>query len=201
MAQILPTRSNMTNTVLRPFTGLFSFAVAVALTACNGVVVGGEGAAPSCLDCEGCHCASPPSPPALGAAIAIPFSALFPGDSSVDPNTLYLEFGNPAPTCSAPTPALDCGASYSVSIGIPPALLKTGVIQLSDPSLITTYGELGAPDGDPNNCPGGGGSFVSGAVSIESIDDASVRFTLSGTQPFDFGMSGVDGSYVATRCF
>jgi hypothetical protein len=166
---------------------------------------------------------SPPAP-TQGTAIAIPYSALFgvgtgvgggsssgsgpcPGGagggcSGPDPNTLYLEFGTPEPTCSDPQPALGCGNTYGISIGIPPELQHPGVIPLSDPTIISTMFESGpAQGGDPNSCPGGGGSFISGTIVINSIDGASVSFTLSGTQSLDFTGMSVDGLYVATRCY
>lgn len=178
---------------------------------------------PTCTpSCDG-DGGGPSAPPPLTQAIAIPYSSLFPGGAGggptcvgggtggfggapscpgPDPKTLYLEIGTPSPTCSDPQPPLECGNQYIVSIGIPPALQVPGVIQLSDPTLISTIGETGpAEDGDPNTCPGGGGSFVSGTLTIVAIGKASVTFSLAGTDPVDFGVGSVDGEYLAPRCF
>jgi hypothetical protein len=180
--------------------GFASLALTTLLTACTGHVVdAGSSGGPD---------TTPPLTHETNAitAIAIPFSALFPGGglgSGIDPNTVYLEFGDATPTCSAPNPTTTCGNHFSVSIGIPPAMLSAGnVIQLSDQQVISTFDESGAATGaDPNDCPGGGGSFLSGQISIDAVDSASVHFTLSGAQPLDFGPSSVNASYVAARCF
>jgi len=119
-----------------------------------------------------------------------------------NPGMLTLQIGDPAPTCGDPQISSACGGHFGVSIGIPPELQMPGAIPLSTPSLSTFFSETGAEyAGDPSSCPGGGGSFVSGTLVIQSIDAASVSFTLQGTQPFLLGAPSADGAYVVPRCY
>jgi hypothetical protein len=196
-----------------PRASLIGFALLLAFggTACAVDVVGGAGAGGS-----GGAGASMPTPTAP-AAIAILASQMDQGTggaggsgtsgsgggTTVDPNTLYLELGTPAPTCAVPTPVLPCGDSFGVFIGLPPALQQVGTIPLSTPSLnsfASESGPLNEPSAGPDDCPGGGGSFITGTLDIESIDATQVVFRLSGTGAFDLNGSSADGEYVAARC-
>jgi hypothetical protein len=125
------------------------------------------------------------------------------GGTGVDPSTLYLEIGSPAPTCSNPFGGGDsCAQSFDVSIGIPPSLQVLGELSLSNPALDSTMSESAAPESDTpdQSCEGGGGSFIQGTLTIVSIDDTQVVFTLSGTMAPDFGNPSADGTYTALRC-
>lgn len=120
------------------------------------------------------------------------------GGGTFDPNMVYLELGNPSPTCQAPEPPTDCTkGDFEVSLGVPPALLVPGTLQLSNPALIASFSET-APGG--GECMGGGGSFIQGTLEIVSVDAQQVTYTLSGTMAFDFGFGNVDGTYTAQRC-
>jgi hypothetical protein len=150
--------------------------------------------------------ASPPAP--IVGAIAITAGQLgmvhCGSSASCDPATLFLELGVPSPSCADPQPAVDfCGStlSYHVSIGIPPALLQPATLSLSNPALFTFFNVSGGLQSGA--CGGGGGSFSSGYLTLVSIDEASVTFTLSGGTsffPVQAGSGSVDGTYVATRC-
>ena len=120
-----------------------------------------------------------------------------------DPATLFLELGVPPPTCADPQPALNvCGstADYHVSIGIPPDLLQPATLSLSTPALFTYFNVAGGSQGA---CGGGAGSFSTGDLTLDSIDQASVTFTLAGATsltPMPVDPGSTDGTYVATRC-
>jgi hypothetical protein len=215
---------------LRSLKPLAPFALLAVVTACGGTVIrgggsGGNGAGIPCDDCE------PLPVPKLNAiAITMPeigwgcgtgagaggsgvggsggaggyggygSNGPYPGCGS-PPNVVYLDLGNPAPTCSVPMPSTGCGASYNVSIGVPESMLVPGMISLSDLSLTSTFSETGASNGpDPSVCPGGGGGFTAGSLTIQSVDAARVIFTLSGTLPFQFSAGNADGTYSALRC-
>lgn len=132
-----------------------------------------------------------------GATTSTTSSSSSGGGCGIDPTTVYLEVASPSLTCGVPQNTSVCG-TWSVSIGIPAARLVVGDIPLSDPSLIATFGELG--QGTAGQCPGGGGSFGSGVLSITAVDASSVTFSLSGTQAFDLATGSADGDYVAQRC-
>jgi hypothetical protein len=97
---------------------------------------------------------------------------------------------------------MTCGvSSYNVSIGVPLPMLVPGVISLSDPSLMSTFSEMGTSNGPgPSICGGGGGSFTAGSLTIQSVDAGHVIFTLSGTVALQFGPGSADGTYTALRC-
>lgn len=201
---------------LRPWFRAASIVACLALVACSGTVTGGadseahavteqgNGGSPATPSCGGGGPAS--SPTGTLTAIAATAAQLgyadegTGGGSGVDPSTVYLQLGSPAPTCKSPQLAVVCGLT-GVSIGVPAALLQVGTIQLSNPALDATFSESGNSAGpDPTTCPGGGGSFVTGTLIIDAVDATSVTFMLSDTQSFDFSSGSADGTYVATRC-
>lgn len=150
-----------------------------------------------------------PSPPLVPGAIAITAGQLgishCGSPAPCDPAMLFLQLGAPSPTCADPQPSFDCGstATYSVSIGIPAAMLQPGTLPLSDPALYTSFEVDGASQSGPDTCPFGGGSFDIGSITLDSVSAASVTFTLSGTFPFgaiQADPGSADGTYVATRC-
>jgi hypothetical protein len=204
----------------RALLGLLPFSLVLALGACTGHVVGtgSSGATDSSTDgTGGCFggCEDDDEPPPVLPVNAIAFRAYQVGWSDpgsggssssassssssggVDPNTLYLALGNQGVTCADPT-SLPCGGYFGVTIGVPPALVQVGSLPLSTPGLISDYFESGS--GDPNDCPGGSGSFLDGTLTISAVETATVSFSLSGTQAFDLAVGSADGSYVATVC-
>jgi hypothetical protein len=123
------------------------------------------------------------------------------GYGGPDGSTIFFELGSLGPTCGNPQPSASCGVSYGVSIGLPASMVAPGVIQLNDPSVISTFSETGAPySQQPGDCPGGGGSFVNGTLTITDVTATTIAFTLAGTLPFQLGSSPADGAYVAARC-
>jgi hypothetical protein len=198
---------------LRPLLVVLSTAFALGNAACVTTIVNGGGGGNGGSGAGGPTPVDPP--PSAPAAIAILASQMgdgggggasgsssSSGGGGVDPSTLYLELGVPAPTCANPNPALPCGGSYTVAIGLPPALQQPGTLSLDNPSIISFMGESGPlndPAQGPDDCPGGGGSFF-GTLEIESIDATEVVFRLSGTDPIDLVGVSVDGEYTAPRC-
>ena len=114
---------------------------------------------------------------------------------------LILQIGNTPLLCSDPAVNIPCGGSFGVTITVPPELQHPGPISLSAPGVVATFSETGLAYGaNPANCPGGGGSFGSGVLTIVAIDAGSVTFSLSGTQPFALGAPSADGEFQADRC-
>jgi len=173
--------------------GVFSLVLALGATACTSTVIGGGGGVGG-DDTSSSNSGSAACAPNCGGdeepatAIAI-----------LDPNTLYLKISNQGLLCSEPNIEFECGpdVAWEVSISIPPALQKVGVIPLSDTSLISYFSDSGPNIDAPQDCWGGGGSFIDGTLEITNIDATSVSFTLSNTTSFDFN---ADGSYVAPLC-
>ena len=131
---------------LRSTFGTLSFALALALTACTGQVIGGASSGTttstdnSATDGSGgCTGGCNDDPPDAAPTIAIAFRADqvgWPGSGTggsggssssssggVDPNTVFLSLGNQGTTCADPTQSvIDCQDDFNVQIGIPPAL-------------------------------------------------------------------------------
>ncbi len=184
----------------------------------NGGEPAGNGGSPTGSGGEPASCGTggeiggPPSEP---AAIAMLASQVFwytgtggEGTASsssgggVDPNTLFIMVGTPAPACHIPLVTFGCGLDFEVSIGIPPELQQPGTLSLTAPGMISTFSESG-PESGGGNCFPGGGSFKDGTIEIVSIDDTQVVFTLGGTMMLT-GQGVPDevanGTYVAARC-
>ncbi len=205
---------------------ILALCLALAPLACTTTVVGGGSGGGSSTTSTGTSIGTGPCGPAPGepttptgpapTAIALLASQINAssgagGGSStattgsgggVDPNTLYVMIGSPAPVCSDPFGAsAQCG-TYAITIGIPPQLQQPGTLNLSDTALISTFSETGTSS-TAGVCPGGGGSFVDGTIDIVSIDATQVVFTLTGTMMF--AGEGIpdevaNGTYTASRC-
>ena len=123
------------------------------------------------------------------------------GTITIDPSTLYVQIGNFSQTCSTnQLPFCAPGLNWQVSIGIPPALQVPGVLQLSNPGLISTFSEDGPNGPNADNCgSGGGGSFIEGTMEILSIDAGTIVVKLTGTTP-GLGDFHADGEYTAPIC-
>lgn len=121
------------------------------------------------------------------------------GGGGLDPNTLFLRIAGGGLSCAAPQPSYGCD-SWSVSIAVPPALQKPGILTLDDPGLNTVFFESGEDEDGVGFCPGGGGSYFEGTLEIQNINAQHVVFRLDGTSPFFFSGDDADGLYVAPRC-
>jgi hypothetical protein len=173
-------------------------ALLAALTACTGTVAGGgaaTGTSPESPPCENCE----PTPDVAPAgAIATKGS---PGGPDAD--WVYLDLGTLAPTCASPGPnSAPCTIpELYVAIGLPPALLVPGVVDLSS-DAVTSYftAQGGGYSDDSDLCPGPSGTYA-GTLTIESVDATSIAFTLSGTSSVGIaGLTNADRAYVAPRC-
>jgi hypothetical protein len=197
---------------LRPLAAFFALTAALCASACKPVIVGGGGQG------GGAGGGSATGGGTTGAvnAIAVPYVLLdhpSPPDGSsgtsgaggsfgVDPGTLYVKIGNFGQTCTGDGPPFcSTGAlSWQVSVGIPPALQVPGVIQLSDPTLLSYSSENGPNSGTPGDCFGGGGSFIEGTLEIVSIDAGTIVVILAGTSQGGLGDFDADGEYTAPIC-
>ena len=119
------------------------------------------------------------------------------GGFEIDPNTLYVMIGSSTPLCDDPFAYAGCG-SWKVSIGIPPELVKPGLLKLDDPRLISSFSSSG-PDRGGGDCSGGGGSFVEGTIEIValSMSGQTLEVRLADTWTFDYD---VNGTYTAAFC-
>jgi hypothetical protein len=199
---------------VRPLAALLVLAAAIAVAACApDVVVSGEGGSgtggggapssssgtiitPVALNALGVpYVLIQNNPPPPGAAVGAG------GGTSIDPNTLYVEIGNFTPTCVGGDPAPVCTSSltWQISVAIPPALQVPGVLQLSDPNLLSVFSESGSEGGSPGACAGGGGSFTQGTLEIVSIDADAIVVILSGTSAVGSDFDA-DGQYTAPIC-
>ena len=132
---------------------------------------------------------SPPNP--TGTTVAASS-----GGGGPDPNTLFIQLSNTPENCNDPYAAEACGNHYRVSIGIPVALQKVGIIALNDMTVIS-YASYSGLEDLPGQCPGGGGSFIDGELEITAIDSTHVQGILTNTWALDFDANGV---FDAPRC-
>ncbi len=132
---------------------------------------------------------SPPNP--TGTTVAASS-----GGGGPDANTLFISISDTPEICTDPYAAEPCGNHYRISIGIPVALQKVGIIALNDMSIISSFSWAGIED-VPGQCPGGGGSFFDGELEITAIDQTHVQGILTNTATFDFDANGV---FDAPRC-
>jgi hypothetical protein len=118
------------------------------------------------------------------------------GGTGIDPDTIYLKLGSTAPVCSDPNAIGGCG-TWSVTIGLPPALQHEGTIRLT-PEMLGSFFVQGPDEGD-GLCWGGGGSLNGGTLTILEINDKHVVFRLKDTEDafLDFN---ADGLYEAELC-
>ncbi len=117
------------------------------------------------------------------------------GGTTIDPDTQFITLGTEPSSCTHPHVSGACGY-WQVSIAVPPALFKPGVISLACGGL-NAYFSVTGPDRGGGDCSGGGGSFYQGTIDILYVDATSVRFRLTNTQNFDFN---ADGLYSLPRC-
>ena len=118
------------------------------------------------------------------------------GGGGPDPNTLFIQLSNTPENCNEPYAAEPCGNHYRISIGIPVALQKVGIIALNDMTVIS-YASYSGLEDLPGQCPGGGGSFIDGELEITAIDSTHVQGILTNTWALDFDANGV---FDAPRC-
>jgi hypothetical protein len=148
-----------------------------------------------------------PEPVPAAGGIAIRYADLPPpssgssgstgsgGGTPIDPERIYITLGSQKPRCEAPFEGGGCG-SWKVAFGLPPELLKPGVIELADPRL-NSYSSSSGPDRGGGDCSGGAGSFFDGTVEIVSVDDEKIVIRLADTWTYDFD---ANGEHTIDRC-
>jgi hypothetical protein len=147
-----------------------------------------------------------PAPAPGGGGIALRYGDFPPPSSSsgstgsgggipIDPERIYVTLGSQKPLCEAPFESGGCG-HWKVAFGLPPELLKPGVLELAD-SRLNSYSSFSGPDRGGGDCYGGGGSFVDGTVEIVSVDAEKIVIRLADTWTFDFD---ANGEHTIDRC-
>jgi len=151
------------------------------------------------------RCEAAPAPPAPSAAVAISGANLpagLPSSPTIaatpDPTALYLFLGTGTQTCADPLSSLGCGDAR-ITLSLPSSLQQPGTIDLSDPRLAASIAIAG--DGSAN-CTTTVGSFMTGTLTIASIDASGISFSLYQTlTTTPAGASfDADGLYQATVC-
>lgn len=117
------------------------------------------------------------------------------GGPPIDPNTQYIILGNAPLSCNDPYASGACG-KWRVTLAVPPALFKPGVLQLGCGDVISAFSITG-PDRGGGDCSGGGGSFNQGTLEIVSISSQAVVVRLAHTMVFEVNPNGL---YEAARC-
>jgi hypothetical protein len=134
----------------------------------------------------------PPAPDPTGG------SSGTTGGDPVDPDTVYVRLANQAATCSDPSPGLDCGPNWEVSIRLPPAFQTPGLYHLAGADVTGIAMETGAGQG--GDCSFGGGTF-SATFQLISIDENEVVGRLCHVENFFFENTvDLEGSFTAPRC-
>jgi hypothetical protein len=182
--------------------GIVSLALALGVTACG---CSGDLGGSSDTDDLGDSCSEDPDCDPTGgpvAAIAILASQIGPAGVGVDPDTLFILLGAPIPTCSELEPSLSCGGNFRISIRVPPALQKPGVIPLDSPEIVAVATVAGYedPENPDGTCPSEDDSLVEGSIEIESIDGEEVLLRLHQVGPFSLTHPYVHPAYIARRC-
>jgi hypothetical protein len=117
------------------------------------------------------------------------------GGPPIDPNTQYIILGNAPLSCGDPYASGACG-KWRVTLAVPPALFKPGVLQLGCGDVFSGFSVTG-PDRGGGDCYGGGGSFNQGTLEIVSITSQKVVVRLAHTMKFEVDPNGL---YEAARC-
>jgi hypothetical protein len=112
-----------------------------------------------------------------------------------DPDTKFVILGNAPLTCGDPYSYGTCDR-WRVSIGIPTALFKVGVLALNRTDISSSISVTG-PDRGGGDCSFGGGTFWDGTIEIVSISSTDVVVRLKDTFVFEVD---VDGVYHAVPC-
>jgi hypothetical protein len=112
-----------------------------------------------------------------------------------DPDTKFVILGNAPLTCGDPYRFGACDR-WRVSIGIPPALFRPGVLALDSTDIVSSMSVSG-PDRGGGDCYSGFGSFNQGTIEIVSVSSTDVVVRLQNTFIFEVD---ADGVYHAAPC-
>src|SRR5262249_30882541 len=121
-------------------------------------------------------------PPGTGGGGTTSSVATGPGP---DPNQLSVFVTFPGQNCADPfLSSLGCSElTWGVVFDLTPAQQVPGTYSMQE---VNGYFFESYPNPTPNQCSGGGGSFVNGTVQITRVNGQEVRFTLSGTETSEF---------------
>ncbi|XXT17031.1 hypothetical protein WME94_43065 [Sorangium sp. So ce429] len=149
------------------------------------------------------YCGDPPlpSPPSPGRAIPGAALAAPPGGPTPDPEALHLFLGSAAESCADPWSPLACTGASRVSLSLPPAYQKPGILDLTDPAIAASFSfthpaSADCTAGEPIN-----GVFDGGTIEILSIDESGVSCRVYGSHTvLTHGAFDADGLYTASSC-
>ncbi|WP_437494077.1 hypothetical protein WME75_21770 [Sorangium sp. So ce1014] len=154
-------------------------------------------------DYTAAYCGDPPlpSPPSPGRAIPGAALATPPGGPTPDPDALHLFLGSAAESCADPWSPLACTGASRVTLSLPPAYQKPGILDLTDPTIAASFSFTYPASAD---CTAGepiSGVFAGGTIEILSIDASGVSCRLYGSHTvLTQGRFDADGLYTASSC-
>ncbi len=125
------------------------------------------------------------------------------------PNAVFVMVANRPITCAKPTPpdiapygsTNFSGFVWEVCFAVAPADLVPGTLTID--SVSPPWGMAYEADADGSTPCGGGGVLCDGTLTIASVQESSVTFSLSGTDFTSCNLSltvSSDGTYTASRC-
>ncbi len=108
---------------------------------------------------------------------------------------LTITFGSQKPLCEAPFESGGCG-NWKVAFGLPPELLKPGVLELADARL-NSYSSFSGPDRGGGDCYGGGGASPTAPSRSSAWTKRRSWFDSTNTWTYDFD---ANGEHTIDRC-
>ncbi|WP_437972175.1 hypothetical protein WMF04_24045 [Sorangium sp. So ce260] len=151
------------------------------------------------------YCGDPPlpSPPSPGRAIPGAALAAPPGGPTPDPDALHLFLGSAAESCADPWSPLACTGASRVTLSLPPAHQKPGILDLTDPAIAASFSFTYPASADCASGEPVTGVFDGGTIEILSIDASGVSCRVYGSHTGltpGFGVFDADGLYTASSC-
>ncbi|WP_437321784.1 hypothetical protein [Sorangium sp. So ce385] len=146
-------------------------------------------------------CGDPPPqlPPSPGRAIPGAALAAPPDGPSPDPDALYLFLGSAAESCADPWSSVACTGTSRVTLRLPPAYQKPGILDLTDPAIAASFTRSWSTTCTPDDLVSG--VFDGGTIEILSIDERGVSCRVYGSHTdLTYGGFDADGLYTASSC-
>ncbi|WP_437548993.1 hypothetical protein WME97_01820 [Sorangium sp. So ce367] len=147
------------------------------------------------------YCGAPPPsiPPSPGRAIPGAALAAPPGGPTPDPDALHLFLGSGAESCADPWSSIACTGATRVTLSLPPAYQKPGILDLTDPAIAASFIHSWSTDCSATELVSG--VFDGGTIEILSIDASGVSCRVYGSHTqLDAGAFDADGLYTASSC-
>ncbi|WP_437531251.1 hypothetical protein WME79_01785 [Sorangium sp. So ce726] len=148
------------------------------------------------------YCGDPPPqiPPSPGRAIPGAALAAPPGGPIPDPDVLHLFLGSGAESCADPWSSIACTGTTRVTLSLPPAYQKPGILDLTDPAIAASF----THSWSSADCTADElvtGVFDGGTIEILSIDASGVSCRVYGSHnELTNGAFDADGLYTASSC-